>query len=130
MLIGPSPHHCSPIGRAPLPTQLKCKNEYLVLALGEETAVQEVVGCINWAFRRLKMLRCQEMGARGYALHSVCPQISFSFLYYYFYYSYYYYYYYSTTTTTTTTATATATTTTRLLCYTGHTSWTILLPFF
>ena len=27
-------------------TPLKCKNEYLVLALGEETAVQAVVGSI------------------------------------------------------------------------------------
>ena len=33
------------------PTPLKCKNEYLVLALGEETAVQAVVGSIVWAFR-------------------------------------------------------------------------------
>ena len=27
-------------------TPLKCKNEYIVLALGEDTAVQAVVGCI------------------------------------------------------------------------------------
>ena len=38
------------------PTPLKCKNEYLVLALGEETAAQVVV---VWAFRRLKKPRCQ-----------------------------------------------------------------------
>ena len=55
------------------PTPLKCKNEYLVLALGEETTVQSVIGCIVWAFRRLKKSRCREMGARGYALHSVRP---------------------------------------------------------
>ena len=48
-----------------------------MLALGEETAVQAVVGSIVWAFRRLKKPRCGEMSARGYALHSVCPQLSF-----------------------------------------------------
>ena len=57
-------------------TPLKCKNEYLVLTLGEETAVQAVVGSIVWAFRRLKKPRCREMSARGYALYSVCPQLS------------------------------------------------------
>ena len=36
------------------PSLLNCKNDYLVLALGEETAVQVVVGSIVWAFRRLK----------------------------------------------------------------------------
>ena len=36
------------------PKPLKCKNEYLVLALGEETVIQVVVGAIVWAFRRLK----------------------------------------------------------------------------
>ena len=61
------------------PTPLKCKNEYSVLALGEETAVQAVVGSIVWAFRRLNKPRCREMSARGYALYSVCPQLSFSF---------------------------------------------------
>ena len=30
-----------------------------------------------WAFHRLKKPRCREMSARGYALHSVCPQLSF-----------------------------------------------------
>ena len=75
MLIGPSPYHCSPIG----PTPLKCENVYLVLALGKETAVQAVVGSIVWAFGRLKKPRCWEMSARGYALDSVCPQISFFF---------------------------------------------------
>ena len=44
-----------------------------MLPLGEETAVQAVVGSIVWAFRRLKKPRCREMSARGYALHSVCP---------------------------------------------------------
>ena len=32
------------------PTPLKCKNEYLVLALVEETAVRAVVGFIVWRF--------------------------------------------------------------------------------
>ena len=59
------------------PTPLKCKNEYPVLALGEETAVQAVVGSIVWAFRRLKKPRSWEMSARGYAIHGVCPQLSF-----------------------------------------------------
>ena len=54
-----------------------CKNEYLVLALGEETAVHAIVGSIVWAFRRFKKPRCREMSARGYALHSVsCPELS------------------------------------------------------
>ena len=41
MLIGPSPHHCSPIGVFTLectgvrPSPLKCENEYLVFAEGE-----------------------------------------------------------------------------------------------
>ena len=48
-----------------------------MLALGEETAVQAVVVSIVRAFRRLKKPRCQEMSARGYALHSVCPNFSF-----------------------------------------------------
>ena len=59
------------------PAPLKCENEYLVLPLGEETAVQAVVGSIVWAFRRLKKPRSREMSARGYALHSVCPRLSF-----------------------------------------------------
>ena len=42
------------------PTPLECKNEYLVLALMEETAVQAAVGCIVWAFCRLK---CQRAGS-------------------------------------------------------------------
>ena len=61
-------------------TPLKCKNEYPVLPLGEETAVQTVVGSIVWVFRRLKKPSSREMSARGYALHSVCPQLSFFFL--------------------------------------------------
>ena len=36
------------------PTPLRCKNVYLVLPLGEETADQAVVGSIVWAFRRVK----------------------------------------------------------------------------
>ena len=63
------------------PTPLKCKNEYPMLALGEETAVQALVGSIVWAFRRLKKPRIREMSARGYALHSVCPHLSFSSVY-------------------------------------------------
>ena len=35
--------------------------------------VQVVIDSIVWAFRGLKMPRCREMSARGYALHSVCP---------------------------------------------------------
>ena len=62
------------------PNLLKCKNlQYLVLALGEKTAVQTVVGSIVWVFRRLKKPRNREMSARVYALHSVCTQLSFSF---------------------------------------------------
>ena len=48
-----------------------------MLVLGEETAPQAVVGCIVWAFRTLKKPRSREMSARGYSLHSVCPQLSF-----------------------------------------------------
>ena len=59
------------------PTPLKCKNEYPVLPLGEDTAVKAVVGSIVWAFRRFKKPRCQEMSAPGYALHSVCPNFPF-----------------------------------------------------
>ena len=69
----PSP----PFAHGARPTPLKCKIEYLVLALGEETAVQAVVGSIVWTFRRLKKPWIREMSARGYALHSVCPQLSF-----------------------------------------------------
>ena len=74
MPIGSSPHHCSPIGYPPL-----CKNEYLVLSLGRETAARAVVGAIVWAFRRRKKPRSRGMSARGYALLSVCLQLSFSF---------------------------------------------------
>ena len=63
--------------RSPNRAPLKCKNEYLVLALGEETAVQAVVDFIVRAFHRLKKPRSREMRARGYALHSVCPQLYF-----------------------------------------------------
>ena len=38
---------------------------------------QAVVGAIVWAFHGPKKPRCREMNARGYALHSVCPQLSF-----------------------------------------------------
>ena len=50
--------------------------EYLVLALEEETAVHAVVGFIIWAFRMLKKSRSLEMNTRGFALDSVCPQLS------------------------------------------------------
>ena len=64
------------------PTLPKRKNEYWVLELGEETAVQAVVGFIDLAFRRLKKPTSQEMSARGYGLHSVCSHLSlFSFLF-------------------------------------------------
>ena len=63
------------------PNPLECQNEYLLFALGEEIAVQAVVGSIVWAFRRVKNPRRREMSARIYALHSVCPQISFFFLF-------------------------------------------------
>ena len=49
----------------------------LLVALREKTAVQAVVGSIVWALRRLKKPSSREMSARGYALHSVCPQLSF-----------------------------------------------------
>ena len=60
------------------PSQLNCKNDYLVLALEEETADQAVVGSVVWAFRWFKKPRCREVSARGYALYSVCP-LSFTF---------------------------------------------------
>ena len=47
-----------------------------MLAL-EETAAQALVGSIVWAFRKLKKPKSREMSACGYALHSVCPQLSF-----------------------------------------------------
>ena len=53
-------------------TPLKCKNEYPVLPLREETAAQAVVGYIVWAFRRLKKPRCREI-----SVHSVYPNFSF-----------------------------------------------------
>ena len=49
-----SPMFAPSLGRKARLSPLNCKNEYLVLALGEETAVQAVVGCIVWVFRRLK----------------------------------------------------------------------------
>ena len=45
----------------------------------ENLRTQAVVDCIDWAFRRLKKRRSREMSARGYELHSVCPQFSFFF---------------------------------------------------
>ena len=46
--------------------------------LGVPVRVQAIVGSIVWAFRRLKKPRCREMSARGFTLHSVCPQLSCS----------------------------------------------------
>ena len=59
------------------PTPLKCKNEYLVLELGEETVAQAVVGSSVLAFRRLEKPRRRKMSGRGYALQSLYRQISF-----------------------------------------------------
>ena len=71
--MSPPSQFCSCVATA----QLSVVVEYLVLQLGEETAVQSVVGSIVWAFLRLKKPRSREMSARGYALHRICPQISF-----------------------------------------------------
>ena len=38
---------------------------------------QATVGSIFWALRKLKMPRSREKSSRGYALHSVCPQLPF-----------------------------------------------------
>ena len=58
-------------------TPLKCKNEYLVLPLWVETAVQAVVGSVVWAFHGLKKPRCRGMNARG-TRFIACPQLPFS----------------------------------------------------
>ena len=70
MLIAPSPHHCSPIGRAPLHSSVKT---------GASTGGGNCSPGSSrlLAFSRLKKPMCQEMSARSYALHSVCPQLSF-----------------------------------------------------
>ena len=62
------------------PTPVKCKNEYLLLALGEGTEVQAVVGSMAWAFRRLK--KAKESGDERPWLraYGVCPLFSFLFL--------------------------------------------------
>ena len=57
------------------PTPLKGENEYVVLALREETAVQAAVGSIVWALRHLGS-KSQSVGR--YALHSVRPNFPFS----------------------------------------------------
>ena len=77
LLRGSSPHHCSPIGRAPV--SLNCKNEYLVLALGEETAVQAVVGSIVWVFRSLKKTKDAENERPRLRTSLNMPQLSFHF---------------------------------------------------
>ena len=41
-------------GRGTRPSARNCKNEYIVFALGNETAAQTVVGCIVWVLHRLK----------------------------------------------------------------------------
>ena len=58
------------------PSPLNYKKRVLG-SLGEETAVQAVVGSIVCAFRRIKKPKSREMSARGYAIHSVCTQLSF-----------------------------------------------------
>ena len=58
-------------------TPFKRKNGYPVLALGEKTAVQAVVGPIVWAFRGLEKPRSREMSARGYALHKFAHSFPF-----------------------------------------------------
>ena len=47
-----------------------------MIPLGEETAVQAIVGSIVWAFRRLKKTKESE----DERLHSVCPKLSFFLL--------------------------------------------------
>ena len=71
MLIGPRPHHYLPIERASVHSTVQKES----LVHGLETAVQAVVGSIVRAFRTLKKPRSREMSARGYALHSVWPQL-------------------------------------------------------
>ena len=52
--------------------------EKSIIQKGEmESCVQVVVGSIVWGFRRLKNPSCREISARGYALHSVCPNFRF-----------------------------------------------------
>ena len=53
----PSPLFAHRARPTPLKCKLKCKNEYLVLVLKKETAVQAVVGSIVWMFGRLKKPR-------------------------------------------------------------------------
>ena len=53
------------------PTPLKCKNEYLVFTLGDETAVQAVVGSIVWypgsnRLYRLGVSQAQKAKESGY----------------------------------------------------------------
>ena len=60
------------------PSPLNCENEYVLLALVEETTVQEVVGSIVWTFRTLKKPVSREMNDRGYALQRM-PPTSLSF---------------------------------------------------
>ena len=77
MLIGPSPHLCSPRARTSHPT---VKTSTWCLHERGGTAAQAVVGSIVWAFRRLKKPKSRQMIARLYALHSVCPQLSFPYI--------------------------------------------------
>ena len=49
----------SPLSYRALPSPLNCKNEYLVLALGMETAVQAVVGS------HLRILQGQKVKGLG-----------------------------------------------------------------
>ena len=59
------------------PSPLICKNEYLVYALVEGTAIQAIVGTIVWAFHRLKSQRSRKKSDRPHALHSVRARLSF-----------------------------------------------------
>ena len=42
------------------PSLFNCKNEYLVLALGKESAIQAVVWPIVWAFRKARKAKESE----------------------------------------------------------------------
>ena len=81
MLIVPSPHHCTPIGRALLHSSVKTSTWCLhwggncspgssrLYRLGVSQAQKTKV------FEPVTKVR--EMSARGYALHSVCPIFPF-----------------------------------------------------
>ena len=74
--IDPIPQYSTPPT-----TPLKCENEYIMFTLVAKTAAQAVAGSIVWVFRRLEKPRCREMSARGYALQSIRPKLSFVLIY-------------------------------------------------